>query len=162
MKGYNLRLSHEPTEEDIKNAIGDPARYKEVVFCGYGEPLLRLDLIKSVSSWIKQNSGKVRINTNGHGNLINGRNVLPELNGIVDGMSISLDAHDEDAYNRICKPAFKNAFQGVLDFIKEAKKFIPHVQITVVALEGVDIEKCRRIAEDLGLGLRVRQLDVVG
>jgi TatD DNase family protein len=162
VKGHNLRLSEEPTEEELKDAIGDPSQYKEVVFCGYGEPLLRLDLVKSVATWIKQNNGKVRINTNGHGNLIHSRNILPELKGIVDSISISLDAHDEKTYNRICRPAFKNAFGEVLNFIKEAKKFIPEVRITVVTLEGVDIEKCRQIAEDLGVGFRVRELDVVG
>jgi len=162
VKGHNLRLSDEPTEEDMKNAIGDPSQYKEIVFCGYGEPLLRLDLVKSVATWIKQNQGKVRINTNGHGNLIHGRNVLPELKGLIDSMSISLDAHDEETYDRICRPAFKNAFNGIINFIREAKKYIPHVQITVVTLEGVDIEKCRKIAGDLGVGFRVRKLDVVG
>jgi TatD DNase family protein len=162
VKGHNLRLSEEPTEEELKTAIGDPSQYKEVVFCGYGEPLLRLNLVKSVATWIKQNNGKVRINTNGHGNLIHGRNILPELKGIVDSISISLDAHDEETYNRICRPAFQNAFGEILNFIKEAKKFIPEVRITVVALEGVDVEKCRKIAEDLGVEFRVREFDVVG
>jgi TatD DNase family protein len=162
VKGYNLRLTDEPAEDGLKNAIGDPSRYKEVVFCGYGEPLLRLDLVKSVASWIKQNKGKVRINTNGHGNLIHGRNILPELKGIVDSISISLDAHDEETYIRICRPAFKNAFGEVLNFIKEAKKFIPEVTVTVVTLEEVDVEKCKKITEDLGVGFRVRELDVVG
>jgi TatD DNase family protein len=162
VKGHNLRLSEEPTEEELKTAIGDPSKYKEVVFCGYGEPLLRLNLVKSVTTWIKQNNGKVRINTNGHGSLIHGRNILPELKGIVDSISISLDAHDEETYNRICRPAFQNAFGEVLNFIKEAKKFIPEVRITVVALEGVDVEKCRKIAEDLGVGFRIRKFDVVG
>ncbi|MEW6416610.1 MAG: TatD family hydrolase [Nitrospirota bacterium] len=162
VKGHNLRLSDEPTEEELKTAIGDPSQHKEVVFCGYGEPLLRLDLVKAVATWIKQNNGKVRINTNGHGNMIHGRNILPELKGIVDSISISLDAHDEDTYNRICRPAFKNAYREVIAFIKEAKKFIPEVRITVVTLEGVDVEKCRKIAEDLGVGFRVRKLDVVG
>jgi TatD DNase family protein len=162
VKGHNLRLSEEPTEEELKDAIGDPSQYREVVFCGYGEPLLRIDLVKSVAAWIKQNNGRVRINTNGHGNLIHGRNILPELKGIVDSISISLDAHDEETYNRFCRPAFKNAFSGVLDFIREAKKYIPQVQVTVVTLEGVDVEKCRKIAEDLGVGFKVREFDVVG
>lgn len=162
VKGYNLRLAYEPSEEDLEKAIGNPAQYKEVVFCGYGEPLLRLDLVKNVSTWIKQNNGKVRINTNGHGNLIHGRNILPELQGLVDSMSISLDAHNEETYNNICRPAFKNAFEGIIQFIKEAKKYIPQVQITVVSLEGVNIDKCRKIAEDLGVGFRVRKLDIVG
>jgi TatD DNase family protein len=162
VKGHNLRLSHEPSEEELKAAIGDPSQYKEIVFCGYGEPLMRLDLIKSLAAWIKQNKGKVRINTNGHGNLIHGRNILPELKGIVDSMSISLDAHDEETYERICRPKFQNAYKEIIRFIREAKEYIPNVQVTVVTLDGVDIEKCRKIAEELGVRLRVRRLDVVG
>jgi TatD DNase family protein len=162
VKGHNLRLSTEPAEEDIKNAIGDPARFREVVFCGYGEPLLRLELVKNIAAWIKKNNGKVRINTNGHGNLIHGRNILPELKGLVDSISISLDAQDEETYSRICKPVFKNSFNEVIEFIREAKKFIPQVQVTVVALQGVDIERCRKIADDLKVGFRLRKLDVVG
>jgi TatD DNase family protein len=162
VKGHNLRLEREPSEDEVKKEIGDSSQYKEVVFCGYGEPLLRLDLIKGIATWIKQNNGKVRINTNGHGNLIHGRNILPELKGIVDSISISLDAHDEETYDRICRPAFQNAFGEIINFIKEAKKFIPEVRITVVTLEGVDVEKCRKIAEDLGVKFRVREFDVVG
>jgi TatD DNase family protein len=162
VKGYNLKLSHEPSEEELKRAIGDPSHYKEIVFCGYGEPTLRLDLIKNLAAWIKEKGGKVRVNTNGQGNLIHRRNILPELSGIVDNMSISLDAQDEETYNRICKPAQGNAFPGILDFIKEAKKYIPEVNVTVVTAEGVDIEKCGKIAADLGVGFRIRKLDVVG
>lgn len=162
VKGHNLRLSDEPTAEELTHEIGDPSRYKEIVFCGYGEPMLRLDLIKDVAAWVKQRRGKVRVNTNGHGNLIHGRNILPELSGLVDSMSVSLDAHDEKTYNIICKPAFKNAFTGVIDFIKEAKKYIPSVQVTVVTLPEVDIERCRKIAEELGVGFRIRTMDVVG
>ncbi len=162
VKGYNLRLSREPTEDELRNAIGDPSRYREIVFCGYGEPLLRLDAVKSLAKWIKERGGSVRINTNGHGNLIHKRNILGELQGIVDSLSVSLDAHDEDAYNRICAPAFKDAFSAVLSFIREAKKYIPNVQATVVEMEGVDVEKCKKLADELGVVLRVRKLDVVG
>jgi len=162
VKGHNLRLMDEPSEEEVKHAIGDPAQYQEIVFCGYGEPLLRLDLVKNVAQWIKQHNGKVRINTNGHGNLIYGRNILPELQGIVDSMSISLDAQDKETYNKICKPSFDDAYEGVLSFITEAQKFIPHVQVTAVTLPGVDIEECRRVAGKLGVRLRVRELDAVG
>jgi TatD DNase family protein len=162
VKGHNLRLPGEPTEEQLKIAIGDPRKYRETVFCGYGEPLLRLDTVKKVAGWIKENGGSVRINTNGHGNLIHGRNILPELKGVVDSISVSLDAHDEESYEKICSPAFRNAFREVVSFIREAKACIPHVQATVVAMDGVDIEKCRKIAEELGVTLRVRKLDVVG
>ncbi|MCG2720992.1 MAG: TatD family nuclease-associated radical SAM protein [Thermodesulfovibrionales bacterium] len=162
VKGHNLRLSHEPTEEEVIQAIEDPAQYREIVFCGYGEPMLRLDLIKNVARWIKQHGGKVRINTNGHGNLIHKRNILPELQGIVDRISISLDAQDEETYNRICKPDFGNAYHEVLNFIREAKKVIPDVSVTVVTAKGIDIEQCRRTAGKLGVGFRVRNLDIVG
>ncbi|MGB9715938.1 MAG: TatD family hydrolase [Thermodesulfovibrionales bacterium] len=162
VKGHKLRLSYEPSEEEIKNAVGNPSDYKEVVFCGYGEPLMRLDIVKDISRWIKENKGFVRINTNGHGNLINGRNILPELKGIVDSISVSLNAHDEETYNRICRPVFKNAFREVIDFIKESKKYLPNVEATVVELAGVDIEKCRKICNELGIKLRVRKLHVTG
>jgi TatD DNase family protein len=162
VKGHNLQISHEPTEDELKDAIGDPSLYKEVVFCGYGEPLIRFDLVKNLSGWIKQNKGMVRINTNGHGNLIHGRNILPELKGIVDSISISLDAHDEETYDKICRPIYENAFKGVIEFIRESKEYIPHVEATVVEIEGVDIEKCREITDALGVRLRIRKLHRVG
>lgn len=162
VKGHNLRLRSEPTVEQLREAIGNPRQYPEVVFCGYGEPLLRLDLVKDLSSWIKRQGGRVRINTNGQGNLIHGRDILPELGGIVDSLSVSLDAPDADTYERVCMPSFKNAFQGVLEFIREAKNHIPDVQVTVVETEGVDIERCRALAQSLSVPLRVRKLHVVG
>jgi TatD DNase family protein len=162
VKGHNLRLEGEPTEKELKRAIGDPSLYSEIVFCGYGEPTLRLDIIKSVAAWVKARGGKVRINTNGHGCLINKKNVLPELKDLVDSVSVSLDAQDEDTYDRICRPAFKGAFSAVVDFLREAKLYIPEVKATVVDMEGVDVGKCRRLCESLGVKLRVRKLDIVG
>ena len=162
VKGHNLRLSSEPTEEELKAAIGDPVQYKEIVFCGYGEPFLRFEIVKNIARWIKERGGRVRINTNGHGNIINRRNILPELKGFVDVISVSLDAQDEKVYDRICSPDFKNAFHEVIAFIKEAKQYIPNVQATVVEMAGVDVEKCRKITDELGVKLRVRKLDVVG
>ncbi len=162
VKGHNLRLSKEPTEEELKNAIGEPSKHSEIVFCGYGEPLLRLDLVKNLSKWIKENGGTVRINTNGHGNLIHKRNILPELKGLVDKISVSLDAHDDKTYEKLCEPAFKHAFNDVVSFIAEAKKYIPEVQATVVDIAEVDMEKCRELTDKIGVKLRVRKLDVVG
>lgn len=162
VKGHNLRLDHEPTLEELKSAVGDPTRYHEVVFCGYGEPLLRLDVVRNLAEWIKQKNGRVRINTNGHGNLIYGRNILPELQGLVDSISVSLDAHDEATYNKICRPSFRDAFNAVISFIREAKRHVPQVQATVVSVPDVDIGKCRKIAAELGVELRVRKLDIVG
>lgn len=162
VKGHNLRLREEPSVDEIINAIDNPKSYKEIVFCGLGEPLLRLNVVKEVARWIKERGGRVRINTNGHGNLINKRNILPELEGIVDSLSISLDAEDKEKYDKICKPVFRDAFDAVISFIKEAKRFIPDVNVTVVDIPEVDIKKCMAIAERLGVELRIRKFNVVG
>lgn len=162
VKGHKLRLDHEPAEDEIIRAIGDPAHYREVVFCGYGEPFARLEVLKHTARWIKERGGRVRVNTNGHANLIHRRPVVGELRGLVDSISVSLDAHDEETYNRICRPLFGNAYGEMIRFIRQAKEVIPEVAVTVVDLKGVDIEKCRRIAEELGVDFRVRSLNVVG
>jgi TatD DNase family protein len=162
VKGHNLRLSREPSLEELKTAIGNPLDYREVVFCGYGEPLLRFELLKDLALWIKKRGGRVRVNTNGHGNMIHRRNILPELEGLVDSISISLNAHDDETYRKICRPRVKDAFKGVMEFIREATRYIPEVTVTVVDMEGVDLDACRRIAEDSGVRFRVRRLDSVG
>lgn len=163
VKGHNLRLKKEPTAEEVIKAIGDPKSYKEIVFCGYGEPLIRLDLVKTVASWVKENGGKVRINTNGQGNLIHGRNILPELKGLVDTISVSLNAHRADIYNEVCHPEFgEKTFGAMKDFILEAKKYIPEVGITVITLPKVDIKACEKMAVEWGVKFRVRELDIVG
>lgn len=162
VKGHNLMLEREPTAEELIAEIGDPKRYREIVFCGYGEPLLRLDVVKTVAAWVKQHGGTVRLNTNGQGNLIHNRNILPELKGLVDAASISMNAHDAETYERISRPSFPGAYAGVIDFIRTARHVIPDVQVTVVGTDEVDVAACRTIADELGVVLRVRKLDVVG
>ena len=162
VKGHNLRLEREPTALQIIKAIKDPKGYREIVFCGIGEPLLRLDVVMKVAAWIKENGGRVRINTNGHGNLIHGKNILPELRGVVDSLSISLDAEDAAKYEKVCRPMIKGAFNGIVDFIKESIKYIPDVKITVVKIPEIDIGKCRTLAAELGVTLRVRSFNEVG
>ena len=78
-RGSDLQLKSEPAAEEVIKAIGDPKKYGEVIFCGYGEPLLRLDALKEIAAWVKKNGGKVRLNTSGHANLEYGRNIVPEL-----------------------------------------------------------------------------------
>jgi TatD DNase family protein len=164
VQGYNLKIENEPSAEDILKEIGEPLRYDEIVFCGYGEPTLRLALIKEVSKRVKEMGGKIRLDTNGHGNLINKRNILPELKGLVDSVSISLNAENSEKYNKICHPAFKNgAYEAVKEFIKEAKGYIPEVTATIVDVPEADEAECRRIAEkELGVKFRVRRYNVVG
>ncbi len=162
VKGHNLRLERDPTALKIIKAINDPKGYREIVFCGIGEPLIRLDVVKKVAAWIKENGGRVRINTNGHGNLIHGKNILPELRGIVDSLSISLDAEDAAKYEKVCRPMIKGAFNGIVAFIKESKKYIPDVKTTVVNIPEIDIGKCSALAAELGVELRVRNFNEVG
>lgn len=162
VKGHNLKIEQEPSVQEIIDTVHNPSSYKEIVFCGLGEPFIRLDALKEVSRWIKRRGGRVRVNTNGHANLIHGRNILPELSGLVDSLSVSIDAHDQKTYDAVCSPSYKNAFKAVLDFIQEAKKYIPEVKVTVVNIPEVDIDKCRALAQDLGVELRVREFDVVG
>ena len=163
VKGHNLRLAEEPTADDLIKEIGDPKRYDEVVFCGYGEPLLRLDVVKAVAAEVKKKGGKVRIDTNGHGNLIHKRNILPELAGLVDAVSVSLNAQNAELYEKLSQPRFgAAAYDAVKEFIREATKHIPDVTATVVSAPGVDVEACRKIAGDLGAKYRVREYNVVG
>ena len=163
VKGHNLRLQEEPTAKELIKEIGDPKRYDEVVFCGYGEPLLRLDVVKAVAAEVKKKGGKVRIDTNGHGNLIHKRNILPELAGLVDAVSVSLNAQNAELYEKLSQPRFgAAAYEGVKEFIRDATKHIPEVTATVVSAPGVDVEACRKIAEELGAKYRVREYNVVG
>ncbi len=163
VKGHQLRLAEEPTADAVIHAVGDPTACREVVFCGYGEPLLRLDLVKTVSAWVKQRGGRVRVNTNGQGRLIHGRNILPELEGLVDAYSVSLNAESEAQYLEICRPdSGPGTYEAVKAFIREARRHA-EVSVTVVNLPGVDVERCRRIAEEeLHVGFRLRYYDEVG
>jgi len=106
----------------------------------------------------------VRINTNGQARLFLGRDVLPEMAGIVDALSVSLNAPDAAGYAKISRPdAGPAAYDAVKSFIGEVRRFVPSVTASVVALPGLDLEACRRIAEDeLGAAFRIRPHNEVG
>ncbi len=159
VKGHYLKLAHEPSADELVAAVGDPSAYKEVVFCGYGEPLLRFDLVIEVARKLKRMGvRRLRINTDGQANLVYGRNILPELGGLIDAISISLNAQDAATYQRLTRSPFgPGAFAAVQDFIREARRFIPEVTASVVTVPGVDVEAARRIAQELGVAFRVRQ-----
>lgn len=163
VKGHQLCLEREPDFDEVIAAIGDPGRFDEVVFCGYGEPLVRLDLVKQVAAWLKERGMKVRINTDGQANLLHGRNVLPQLAGLVDALSVSLNAADAVTYQEVCQSAFGEAgYAAILDFLREAKQYIPEVTASAVTLPGLDIDACRRVAEGLGVEFRERIYNEVG
>ncbi len=167
VKGHNLRLAREPRVDEVLEAVRDASgsrrAYSEVVFCGYGEPTLRLDLVKEVAAYLKERKIKVRLVTNGHGDLINSRPIAPELKGLVDRVSVSLNVDSKDAYNRICKPAFgPDSYDAVIAFARECARSGIETEITCLGVPGTDLARCRAIAEDLGARFRARELGVVG
>jgi TatD DNase family protein len=163
VKGHYLGIDSDPAATDVIDAIGDPTPYKEVVFCGFGEPLIRLDTVKEVASWLKEKGAKVRINTDGLANMVHKRNILPELEGIVDAVSVSLNADTAKLYEKVCRPPFDGAYEGVKKFIVEAKKYIPDVTASIVGLPNIDVKKCRNIVEgELGVRFRLRPYNEVG
>ena len=164
VQGYNLKLSNEPTVDEVIKLIGDPSRYDEVVFCGYGEPLIRIDEVIAIAKYIKSKGGKVRINTNGQGNLIHKKNILNSLKGLVDEISISLNAENESKYDEFCHSIFgESAYNEVKKFVILAKNVIPKITVSVVDMPGINVSACRVIAEkELGVNFRVRKFNFVG
>lgn len=157
--GYDLWLQKEPTAEDIIDEIKDPSRYKEIVFCGYGEPLVKLkEIIETAKHLKKLGTTPLRINTNGHGNLIWGRNIVPELMGLIDAVSISLNAKDSEQYQALCRSDYgEAAYQAVLDFACDSVGHFREVWLTVVdVISARDIELCRKKAEEIGARFRMR------
>jgi len=156
VRGYDLRLSAEPLADEVIAEIGDPKLYDEIVFCGFGEPLLRPLLVKEVAGWIKAQGGRVRINTNGTSSLYHQRDIVAELDGLVDVYSVSLNAVSEEEYQRNCKPSLVGSFKAVLSFIKRARESGAEVVATFVHLPGLDEESARRLTDELGVRLRIR------
>ena len=164
LRDFNLRIKKEPTVDEILDTSGNPTMYNEIVFVGWGEPLLRVDVVNEVSKKLKDKGAKrIRVDTDGLANLVHKRNVLPEVKGLVDSISISLNAQDAETYARICPSKYGDkAYFAVLDFIKDAKNYIPDVTASVVTIPGVDVEKCRGIVEDLGVKFKPRIYGKVG
>lgn len=164
VKGHYLKLPGEPSVAEVLAEVGDPAMYDEIVFCGFGEPLLRLDAVKEIAKGLKEKGARTRVNTDGLANLVHGRNVLPELSGLVDALSVSLNAPDAETYGRICPNRYGAAsFPALLDFLREAPRHIPSVTATAVALPDLDHDAVRRLAESIaGVVFRLRPFAEVG
>ena len=157
-----LWLDYEPSREEIWESIAahNLTRFNEFVFCGFGEPMLRADDL----FWVAQQTKKavatlpIRVNTNGHANMIANRDITPNMAGIIDRLSISLNRADEITYNRHIRPVFGvSAFNGVLEFIEKARNYVPEITLTVLDLLPPDeLMRCRKIAESMGVAFRVR------
>jgi TatD family-associated radical SAM protein len=162
--GFNLKLEREPTATEVKAELEAALalkRWNEVVFCGFGEPTARLDVLLGVARWIRERCGgsvSIRVDTNGHGCALNkGRDVAQELQAAgVSSVSVSLNGHDEASYAENCRPMFGGGFAAVLEFVKKAKDAGLEVEVSAVRMPEVDVKKVKVVAESLGVPLRVR------
>lgn len=157
----SLWLKREPSACEVIDMLGhwDLAQYDELVFCGYGEPMVRLEELLTIARYVKENTHlQVRINTNGLSDLIHGRETAADLSGLVDAISVSLNQCDAAKYIALCHPEFgEKSFDGILHFTKVVQKYVPRVAMSVVnVIPEEDILACREIAADLGVTLRVR------
>lgn len=135
---------------------------KGVTFCGYGEPTMKFEVLKQVAEYIKHNYPDtfIKVNTNGHGNVINKKDILPELKGLVDEFSISLNAQNSDLYKELSQPKIDNAYESMKDFAKKA--YENGFKTTLSVVSGykdydVDLALCEKIAKDLHAGFRNRE-----
>ena len=160
VKGTPLWLDDEPTDEKAVLAAFDALDYKgnEVVFCGYGEPTENMTALVPTARELKRRGYTTRLNTNGLGNLVNGRDIAPELKDM-DVVSVSLNNHTADKYLSVTRSKFGlGAFSGVLDFAKRCKAEGINVIFTVVDVIGEkDIANCKEMCDNMGVPLRVRK-----
>ncbi|WP_312280308.1 TatD family nuclease-associated radical SAM protein [Oscillibacter sp.] len=160
---HNLWLTREPTREEILADIEkwDLSKYGQLVFCGFGEPSYRIEDICWVIDRMKEHGTNIftRMDTNGTGSLIHGRDIAPDFAGRFDMVSVSLNTDTAEKYDALCHPQQKGAYQAMKDFAKELCKYVPKVMMTVVdTIPKEEIENCRRICEDgVGATYRVRE-----
>lgn len=136
---------------------------QEVVFCGYGEPFLKKDMMKSFCEYLRKNYPqiKIRVNTNGHANAIYKKNIAEEFKDLIDSVSISLNASNSQEYNEICNPKIENAYDSMKDFVKACKTAGMDVTTSIVTgfddTHQIDIDKCKEISKNLGAKFRNRE-----
>lgn len=162
--GENLWLEHEPSASEVISELEkrDLTAYKEVVFCGYGEPTENFDAMLKICRWLKDNAKAVpvRLNTNGLCDLSAGKPVAHLLEGLIDIVSISLNAPDAKRYQEITRSAFgEAAFDAMLAFAVDCKKYIPKTLFTVVdVLTDDETARCEKLADSMGIAFRVRRM----
>lgn len=151
----------DPSCEDIQNAMDsfDFTGFTELVYCGYGEPTCALDTLINTAQYAKERFGlSIRVNTNGLGSLYHGKDIVPQLAEVVDSVSISLNAPDAQKYNEVTRPVSEHAFEGMLKFASQCKKYLSSVKLSIVdVLSEDDIRSCQQLADRLGIPLRIRK-----
>ena len=160
---YDLTLEHRPSADEVISAIGNVNDYQEIVFCGFGEPTLRLQTLLEIADHVKAGGGRIRVNTDGLANLVNKRDVLPEMAEYIDAVSVSMNAQTEAVYEQHCHPALPGSYKAMLHFLDQAPHYIESVTATAIdGLDGVDIDACQQLAQQRGIDFKRRVLDVVG
>jgi TatD DNase family protein len=166
VKGHDLRHDQEPTDAEIEAALwgADPGKYREIVFCGLGEPTTRFELIVRLGRELRARGLRTRLDTDGLASIREGRNVTGELGVAFDAVSVSLNAADAGTYSRLCPSALgESAWEAVVEFLRLAGPHFSEVTASVVAYPGLDVEAARRLAENqLGVRFRARPYNVVG
>jgi len=161
-ESHSLWLRGEPDLAAVKAAFAaqDMSACDEVVFCGFGEPTERFELLKEVARFVRETYQKpIRLDTNGLGDLINGRSIAPELAGLVDTVSISLNTPNREAYLALVRPRFgAAAYDALLEFARQCVRFVPRVVLTTVAttLSAEEEAECAAICEKIGTTYRIR------
>lgn len=136
---------------------------KEVVFCGYGEPFIKKEMMKAFCKYLRQHHPdiKIRVNTNGHANAIYKTDVAEEFKELIDFASVSLNASNSDEYDEICNPKIDNAYMEVKNFIKSCKKAGIKVSASIVTgfddTHNINVSECKKIAKSLGADFRNRK-----
>lgn len=161
-EGYDLWLDKEPEAKEIIDDLlkYDLSEYGEIVFCGYGEPTYKFDILEEVANFAHEKGLKTRINTNGHGNEINGKDITERMAKCIDTIGISLNQVTAQKYDAICHSIYgERAFEIMLDFAKGCLKHNGNVVFSVVDCIGSeDVEKARKIANQIGAKLKVREM----
>lgn len=157
----SLWLDHEPTIDELKAELEkfNLDEYEEVVFCGYGEPLMRINEVVEFANYIKTKKNiKIRVNTNGLADLIQKKKTAVLLKDAIDAVSISLNAPNEEVYLEVAKPAFGiKSFDAMLSFAKDCKTCIKEVCFSVVdEITDEEIRQSQELADSLDIPLRVR------
>ncbi len=163
----SLWLEREPTLEEVLKSVfsRDLESFSELIFCGYGEPTYRLADAVAVAKAVKAKHPKmkIRINTNGHSDLILGKDTAPMYKGAFDTVSISLNTPSSERYQEICHSIFgEESHAALISFAKRVKDYVTTVILSVVreTLTEAEIEECKSIAEAAGVTLRIR--DYIG
>lgn len=161
----NLWLDREPTAEEIIEEFQkyDLTEFKEIIFCGFGEPFMRLEDLLKVAKYLKNINSNIpiRVNTNGLGDLVYGRETAPLLEGLIDTVSISLNASNAEEYLRLTRNKFGlESYDAMLKFAVSCKEYVNKVVMTVVDCIGQqEIDDCKEVCDRLGLTLRVRPFE---